>query len=115
MKRSPGPFCSKGFDMTDFRGRVAVVTGAASGIGLGAVERFLSEGMKVVMADIEKAGLDRQVSRLTDAGGEVLGVVCGVRDLPGAHKRTLRHTVEHAVLAQKGNGVVVRDVVEADL
>jgi len=31
--------------MKDFKGRVAVVTGAASGIGLGVVERFLAEGM----------------------------------------------------------------------
>jgi len=94
MKRSPGRFRSKGFDMKDFKGRVAVVTGAASGIGLGAVERFLSEGMKVVMADIEKAGLDRQVSRLSDAGGEVLGVVCDVRDSDSVSDlaaRTLSH------------------------
>ena len=66
--------------MDDFKGRVAVVTGAASGIGLAATERFLGEGMKVVLADVEKGRLDEQVARLGQAGGDVLGVVCDVRD-----------------------------------
>lgn len=66
--------------MKDFQGCVAVVTGAASGIGLATTERFLLEGMKVVMADVEKGSLDREVARLAAAGGEVLGVVCDVRD-----------------------------------
>ena len=80
--------------MKDFKGRVAVVTGAASGIGLGVVERFLAEGMKVVLADIEKGGLERQVTRLSDAGGDVLGVVCDVRDpdsVADLAARTLSH------------------------
>ena len=59
--------------MKDFKGKVAVVTGAASGIGLGVAERFLAEGMKVVLADVEKEALDRQVARLESQGGEVLG------------------------------------------
>jgi NAD(P)-dependent dehydrogenase (short-subunit alcohol dehydrogenase family) len=42
-----------------FEGRVAVVTGAASGIGLALAQRFAAEGMKVVMADVEAAALDR--------------------------------------------------------
>ena len=66
--------------MDDFRGCVAVVTGAASGIGLGLTGRFLAEGMKVVMADVEKEKLDREVARLSSEGGDVLGVVCDVRD-----------------------------------
>lgn len=69
--------------MDDFKGRVAVVTGAASGIGLGVTGRFLAEGMKVVMADVEKERLDREVARLSSEGGDVLGVVCDVRD-PGS-------------------------------
>lgn len=66
--------------MEDFKGKVAVVTGAASGIGLATTERFLAEGMKVVMADVEEEALDRQVSRLSADGAEVLGVRCDVRE-----------------------------------
>jgi NAD(P)-dependent dehydrogenase (short-subunit alcohol dehydrogenase family) len=80
--------------MKDFEGRVAVVTGAASGIGLGATERFLAEGMKVVMADVEKGNLDREVARLSDAGGDVLGVICDVRD-PDAVRDLADRTVSH--------------------
>ena len=43
--------------MKNLQGKVAVVTGAASGIGLALAERFASEGMKVVMADIEAGPL----------------------------------------------------------
>jgi len=39
--------------MKEFNDKVAVITGAASGIGHGIAEKFLQEGMKVVLADIE--------------------------------------------------------------
>ena len=58
--------------MRDFRDRVAVVTGAASGIGLALAERFAAEGMKVVMADIEKAALETAAGGLTRRGATVL-------------------------------------------
>jgi NAD(P)-dependent dehydrogenase (short-subunit alcohol dehydrogenase family) len=80
--------------MDDFKGRVAVVTGAASGIGLGVTERFLGEGMKVVIADVEQESLDRQVKRLSEAGGDVLGVVCDVRQ-PEAVSRLAEQTLSH--------------------
>jgi NAD(P)-dependent dehydrogenase (short-subunit alcohol dehydrogenase family) len=60
--------------MRDFTGRVAVVTGAASGMGRAFAERFAQEGMKVVMGDVERAALDRAVAELRDAGHNVLGV-----------------------------------------
>src|SRR5215469_3434807 len=49
-------------------GRVAVVTGAASGIGLGLCERFAAEGMSVVMADVEEPALSEAAAKLA-AGG----------------------------------------------
>lgn len=55
-------------------GRVAVVTGAGSGIGLALAEKLAEEGMKVVLADVEKAALDAAASRLEDRGAEVLAV-----------------------------------------
>ena len=65
-------------------GRTAVVTGAASGIGLALTERFLSEGMSVVMADIEQPALEREAARIADAGGAVApGGVRRVRPGPG--------------------------------
>jgi NAD(P)-dependent dehydrogenase (short-subunit alcohol dehydrogenase family) len=60
--------------MEDFNDRVAVVTGAASGIGLATSTRFAEEGMKVVMADIQEDALEAAVASLSDAGHEVLGV-----------------------------------------
>lgn len=80
--------------MQDFQEKVAVVTGAASGIGLAMTERFLAEGMKVVMADLEQEALESQVARLSSAGGDVLGVRCDVRDagsVSGLAEKTLSH------------------------
>ena len=66
--------------MQDFAGRVAVVTGGASGIGLGLARRFGAEGMRVVIGDIEVAALDAAVAELAGAGVEVEGVVTDVSD-----------------------------------
>lgn len=60
--------------MRDLEGKVAVVTGAASGIGFAMAERFAREGMKVVLADIEQAALDAAVSQLRDQKRDVIGV-----------------------------------------
>ncbi len=60
--------------MRDFRGKVAVVTGAASGIGRALAERCGREGMQVVLADIEEAALARAAAELKDAGAAVLAV-----------------------------------------
>ena len=61
-------------------GKVAVVTGAASGIGLAITERFLVEGMSVVMADIESEVLHEEANRLLATGAAVTAVVCDVSD-----------------------------------
>jgi len=66
--------------MQDLAGRTAVVTGAASGIGLALTERFIAAGMSVVMADIEEDTLAEQAGRLESDGASVLGVLTDVRD-----------------------------------
>ncbi len=58
----------------ELTGGVAVVTGGASGIGLGLAERFGAQGMKIVIADIEVRALDEATAQLRDAGHDVLGV-----------------------------------------
>jgi len=60
--------------MKEFKGKVAVITGAASGIGRGIAERCVSQGMKVVLADIDEADLTNAETELKTAGGTVLGV-----------------------------------------
>jgi NAD(P)-dependent dehydrogenase (short-subunit alcohol dehydrogenase family) len=60
--------------MEHFEGRVAVVTGAASGIGRALAERFAAEGMKVVLADVEPEPLDAAVAAIRLSGADVLGV-----------------------------------------
>jgi len=58
----------------EFRDRVAVVTGAASGIGRGLAERFAAEGMKVVLADIEEDALRQAEAEFREKGVDVLGI-----------------------------------------
>lgn len=66
--------------MTEFRGRVAVVTGGASGIGKAMAARFAAEGMKIVLADVEPAALDEAARELAAAGAEVESVAADVSD-----------------------------------
>jgi NAD(P)-dependent dehydrogenase (short-subunit alcohol dehydrogenase family) len=60
--------------MQRFDGRVAVVTGAASGIGLALAERFAGEGMKVVLADVEAPALEAATERVRAKARAVLAV-----------------------------------------
>ena len=75
--------------MHELQGKTAFVTGGASGIGFALCRAFAQSGMKVMLADIELAALDRAVGSLRDFGRNVRGIVCDVAD-PDSVERAAR-------------------------
>jgi NAD(P)-dependent dehydrogenase (short-subunit alcohol dehydrogenase family) len=79
-------------DVHDFRGKVAVITGAASGIGRAVADRCAQEGMKVVLAGINRANLAQAEEELKGTGATVLSVptdVSKARDVEALARKTL--------------------------
>jgi NAD(P)-dependent dehydrogenase (short-subunit alcohol dehydrogenase family) len=64
--------------MKNLRGRVAVITGAASGFGLEFAKAGHKLGLKLVLADVQQDALDRAHAELTELGAEVLAMRCDV-------------------------------------
>jgi NADP-dependent 3-hydroxy acid dehydrogenase YdfG len=64
--------------MKEFSDKVAVITGAASGIGRSIAEKFLQEGMKIVLADIELDALSQAEKELKEISPNVLTVLTDV-------------------------------------
>lgn len=94
--------------MDQLEGRVAVVTGGASGIGWALAERFAAEGMRVVLADIEEEALDVAAAKLVAGGADVVAVPTDVSDA-GSVDALARATVErfgtaHVVCNNAGVG-----------
>ena len=78
--------------MKQFKDKVAVVTGGASGIGLGIAERCAQEGMKVVLADIEESALKEAENMLKAGGTDVLAIktdVSKLKDIEALAQKTL--------------------------
>src|ERR1700688_3888953 len=85
--------------MDTFTGRTAVVTGAASGIGLGMSRRFAHEGMHVVMADIEGDRLSAAAAELdASSTGRVLAVPTDVSDAAAVDQLAARAALEFATV-----------------
>lgn len=62
------------------KGKVAIVTGAASGIGKAIAEQYVREGARVVVSDLNGEGAGQTVAEITAAGGEALAVQANVAD-----------------------------------
>jgi NAD(P)-dependent dehydrogenase (short-subunit alcohol dehydrogenase family) len=66
--------------MADFHGKIAIVTGGASGIGEAIVKELASNGARVVVADRDRGGIDRVVAAVQHSGGTAAGFSLDVAD-----------------------------------
>ena len=99
--------------MQEFNDKVAVITGAAAGIGHGLAERCIKEGMKVVIADIDEDTIRKFESEWKDKGARVLAVptdVSKLSDVEDLAKETLG-TFGAVHLLCNNAGVIVPGVI----
>src|ERR1700754_4503066 len=64
-----------------FKGKVALVTGAASGMGLATAKAFAEAGAAVALSDVNDEAVQAAAKELADAGHRVIGIQCDVADM----------------------------------
>ena len=79
--------------MKEFLGKVAVITGAASGIGYGIAQKCVKEGMKIVISDVVEEELKQRENELKKMNGDILSIVTDVSKA-GDVKRLAQKTYE---------------------
>jgi NAD(P)-dependent dehydrogenase (short-subunit alcohol dehydrogenase family) len=97
-------------------GKTAVVTGAAKGIGRATAELFAREGARLVVNDVDEAGLKDLEGQLSQEGAEVVSVVADVSDVDDA-KGIIRAAVESFgrvdVLVANAGVIPLNNIVDA--
>jgi NAD(P)-dependent dehydrogenase (short-subunit alcohol dehydrogenase family) len=105
--------------MKDFQGKVAVVTGAASGIGRALAEKSVQEGMKVVLADVEESALKQAEEELKAAGADVRAVYTDVSQAAEvealARQAFTTHGAVHLLFNNAGVGPKLMTIWESSL
>ncbi|GAA1639279.1 SDR family NAD(P)-dependent oxidoreductase [Actinoplanes couchii] len=75
-EQSPNPAVGSG----QLAGRVAIVTGAAGGVGSGAARRYADEGASVVLTDISGPAVEAVAAEIRERGGEAFAIACDIAD-----------------------------------
>lgn len=94
----------------DFTGKVALVTGAAAGMGLATARAFAEAGAAVVLADVRKDSVEAEARNLVAAGHKAIAVLCDVSDDAQVERMVERTVTEFGTLDAAFNnaGVMAR-------
>ena len=80
------------------KNKVTIITGAARGIGYACAERFLADGAKVVLADIDEKGGENASRELAEGNGEASFVACNVGDMLDVRNLVAQTLDHHGVI-----------------
>ena len=96
----------------DFKNKTAIVTGAASGMGLLFAQNFTALSGNVLMCDVNKEALDRYVNEINEKGmGRAVGILCDVRDYAqvcAARDKAVEEFGSIDIMANFAGGTAVR-------
>ncbi len=103
--------------MQDFTGKVAIITGAASGVGLGCARAFARAGMRVALCDLRADALEAAVASVRALGAEAIGIPTDV-----SKKASVEHAADEVTrafgkihVAMNNAGVVLRGLPMTDI
>jgi NAD(P)-dependent dehydrogenase (short-subunit alcohol dehydrogenase family) len=88
-------------------GKVAIITGAAAGIGAASAALFAKEGAKVIAVDIDRAALDTTVNSIVKAGGHCIPLVADVSKSDDVHTVVLSAVEQHRIHILFNNAGIV--------
>src|SRR3954451_11058047 len=91
----------------DFKGQVALVTGAAKGMGLATARMFAESGASVVLADINGDLVANEAERIVLDGGAAIGIACDVADEAQVAAMVDRAVVEYGRLDMAFNNACI--------
>ncbi|MDE0852835.1 MAG: glucose 1-dehydrogenase [Nevskia sp.] len=103
--------------MRDVKDKVAIVTGAAGGIGRSICTRFVDEGIRLVAADVNAAALAELATQLRDRGGQVLPLAFDITDFEaasGAIARAVEHFGRLDILVNNAGWDVAKPFLETE-
>jgi NAD(P)-dependent dehydrogenase (short-subunit alcohol dehydrogenase family) len=104
--------------MARLKGKVAIITGAASGMGLSGSQIFAQEGAVVIMTDVSKETLNREAATIRDAGGTVTAIVLDVSS-PESWSNVIEKTLsEHGridILVNNAGIHIPKGILEAEI